>query len=145
MKVIVDANVFLSYLAAPETGRTITWVVGACLTRADIELVLPPGLIEEVAEKVASKQYFQERIPQEQLEEFIRQLRQLAALPPPLEEIPPYSRDPEDDYLIAYGLVNEVNYLVTGDPDLLVLRRVENVAIVEPSQFLDILQAAGMA
>jgi uncharacterized protein len=61
-------------------------------------------------------------------------------LPPPLEEIAAYSRDPKDDYLVAYGVVNEADYLITGDLDLLVLGQVGDLQIVNPAQFIAVLQ-----
>lgn len=136
MRVILDTNVFLSYLAAPDTERALTWVVRTCLTREDIEIVVPPELIDELSEKVVEKKYFRERVPQEKAAEFIEQLHLLADLSSPLEDIPVFSRDPGDDYLIAHGIVNEVDYIVTGDADLLVLKRVEHLQIMTPSAFL---------
>ena len=56
------------------------------------------------------------------------------------EKIPAVTRDPKDDYLLAYGLVGEADYLVTGDEDLLVLRQVEDVRIVTASQFWEVLE-----
>lgn len=139
MKVILDTNVFLSYLAAPDRERTITWVVRTCLSHEDIDIVLPPELIDELAEKIIEKKYFRERVPYRKAAQFIEQLRDLAELPPPLEEIPTFSHDPEDDYLIAYAIVNAVDYVVTGDPDLVVLKQVEGVQMVTPAAFWTML------
>ena len=57
------------------------------------------------------------------------------------EEIPPVSRDPKDDYLLAYGLVGGADYLVTGDEDLLTLRDVEGLKIVSPREFVTLLES----
>jgi putative PIN family toxin of toxin-antitoxin system len=58
------------------------------------------------------------------------------------EEIPAVTRDPKDDYLLAYALVGEADYLVTGDKDLLVLKQVDTVKIVTSREFLSILKTA---
>lgn len=143
MKVLIDANVFLSYLLSPSLTSTISTVVTACFT-TEIEVLAPPELIAEITEKLATKRYFRERVPQEKIDRFIQQLTSLAELPPPLEAIDSYGRDPKDDYLIAYGVVNDTDYVVTGDADLLVLREIGKLKIAAPADFLTILKEAGM-
>jgi uncharacterized protein len=144
MKVLIDTNVFLSYLLASGSPRTITTVVRTCLGHDEIELLVPPPQIQELADTVATKRYFRTRIPHDLIDNggsrFIQQLTLFAQLPPPLEEIAAYSRDVKDDYLVAYGVVNEADYLITGDADLLVLGRVGDLEIVNPSQFIAVLQ-----
>lgn len=143
MKVLIDANVFLSYLLSPSLTTTISLVVITCLT-TDIEVVVPPKLIAEITEKLATKRFFRERVPQEKVDRFVQQLKSLAELPPPLEEIVSYGRDPKDDYLIAYGVVNDADYIVTGDADLLILQQVDKLKIVTPGDFLVVIQQAGL-
>jgi putative PIN family toxin of toxin-antitoxin system len=143
MKVLIDANVFLSYLLSPSLTSTISTVVTACFT-TDIEVLVPCELIAEITEKLATKRYFRERVPQDKIDQFIQQLTSLAELPPPLEGIASYGRDPKDDYLIAYGVVNDADYVVTGDADLLVLSEVGTLQIVAPANFLTILKEEGM-
>jgi uncharacterized protein len=47
-----------------------------------------------------------------------------------------WSRDPNDDHVIACALAAAADFLVTGDDDLLTLGRVEGVAIVTPAILL---------
>ena len=44
--------------------------------------------------------------------------------------------DPDDDYLIAYGLAYKVDFLITGDAMVRALNRVEQMTIVTPAEFL---------
>jgi putative PIN family toxin of toxin-antitoxin system len=144
MKVIIDTNVFLSYVLSPASQRVITTVVTACLTLDEIDLMIPPEQITEFATKAATKRYFRTRIPQRAIDHFVAQLKALGEMMPPLEEIASYSRDPKDDYLVAYGVVNEADYLVTGDHDLRVLERVGALQIVPPSQFIKLLHSQNL-
>lgn len=139
-RVLIDANIWLSYLLAPDQERTITLVVRACLSDA-VELIVPPELLEEIVTILTTRRYFLERVSQERREELVRQLQLYHDLAGSLEAPPPYTRDRKDDYLIAYGLLNDVNYLITGDKDLLVLRRIAALEIVDPEDFLTILSA----
>jgi uncharacterized protein len=139
MNVLLDANVFLSYLLAPSPHSTIPLVVDTCFT-AEINILVPPELIAEIAEKAATKRYFRERIPQQEIDQFVQQLTSVGTPLPPLAKRVTYSRDPKDDYLIAYGIVYDADYLVTGDADLLILQASELLKIVTPADFLAILR-----
>ncbi len=50
------------------------------------------------------------------------------------------TRDPKDDYLLAYALVGKADYLVTGDEDLLELEQVDALKIVTAREFLTVLE-----
>ncbi len=50
-----------------------------------------------------------------------------------------WSRDPEDDKFIRCAQVGKCVRLVTGDDDLLSLKRVGKVAILSPAEFLGVL------
>ena len=140
MKVLLDTNVMLSYMLAPTTTRVVATVVTACFARDEIDLLVPREQIDEFVAKAVTKRYFRQRIPQTAIDAFVRQLTAVGELLPPLDEIAAYTRDAKDDYLVAYGVVNEADYLVTGDADLLVLGRVGELEIVNPLRFLSVLR-----
>jgi uncharacterized protein len=144
VKVLIDTNIWLSYLIAPSLPRAITTVVDACFTLDEIDVIVPPELIAELADKVATKRYFRTRIPHATINAFIEQLTALAELPPPLEEIAAYSRDPKDDYLVACGIINEADFVITGDADLLVLGHVGALQIINASDFVSVLREHGL-
>jgi putative PIN family toxin of toxin-antitoxin system len=49
------------------------------------------------------------------------------------------SRDPGDDFLLAFSKEHKVNYLVTGDKDLLAIKKCQDTSIVTFSDFLKII------
>lgn len=49
------------------------------------------------------------------------------------------SRDPDDDMIIATAIAGNADYVVTGDDDLLTLKKHQGVRIIKPKQFLDVL------
>ena len=55
MRVLVDTNVWLSYLLTPDSEGTIATVVRACLS-ADIDVVVPPELIATYLNHMAAQQ-----------------------------------------------------------------------------------------
>jgi len=50
----------------------------------------------------------------------------------------PVSRDPDDDNIIATALSGTCDCIITGDKDLLVLKKVGDIIIVSPSLFWQI-------
>lgn len=143
MKVIVDANVWLSYLLSPSSERVITRVVRACLS-TDIDLIVPQELIVELREILTNKPHFQVHVSQEQAEQFFNALSDRAEILPSLHTVASYVRDPDDDYLIAHGLMFDVDYIVTGDMAVRLLSQVGNLRIVTPAEFIDVLEHSNL-
>jgi uncharacterized protein len=141
MKVILDTNIYISYLLVNGKRRTITDIVEACLTDEDINLIVPQEMLEELSQTIQGKNYLRTHITQQDLAGLLEVLRITAIIPPLLEDIAPLSRDPDDDYLLAYGLIEEVDYLVTGDDDLLTLGEIDKLSIVGAPAFQQILNS----
>lgn len=53
-------------------------------------------------------------------------------------EVPAVSRDADDDVVLAAAIVGQVDVIVTGDRDLLVLGEHQGVPICTPRQFTDV-------
>jgi predicted nucleic acid-binding protein len=47
------------------------------------------------------------------------------------------SRDKKDDKILQCGLDGNVDYIVTGDKDLLVLKEYETIKIINPKDYLE--------
>ena len=48
----------------------------------------------------------------------------------------PICRDPDDDIVLGTAIAGSVDYIITGDKDLLVLHEVFDIKIVSPSDFI---------
>jgi putative PIN family toxin of toxin-antitoxin system len=140
MRVLVDTNVFISYLLHPQNAGPVQRIFYA-LADEKVTLLIPEALLEEIRFTVASKPRLARRIPLPELDLFIASLRELATEIPLIEEpIPIVTRDPKDDYLLAYAFVGAADVLVTGDKDLLVLNdQIEGLHILTPRQFSELL------
>jgi len=140
MQVLIDANVFISYLLHPGRTTAVVNVVEAGIL-GDYTVLLPAKLRDDIAVVIRNKDYLARRISPQQLDRLWEGLELRAKdIPEITEEIPPVTRDPKDDYLIAYALVGEADYLVSGDPDLQALEQVESVRIMSPVEFWEILE-----
>ncbi len=140
MRVLTDTNVFISYLLDPEKDEKLQYVVEAGF-EGEYTPILPQEVFDELKRKLAIKSFLIQHIPKSASEKFIKALSIVVELIPPIAEpIPEVSRDKKDDYLLAYGVVGEADYLVSGDDDLQVLKQVGNVKIVSPAEFYEILK-----
>ena len=75
MRIILDTNVYVSYLLVRNRRRKVTDVVEACLTDSKIELLVPQEIIDEISRVVVEKDYLRSRIPQESQEGLLSALR----------------------------------------------------------------------
>ncbi len=136
MRVLLDANIFISYLLNPHKPGAFRDIMSAAF-EGGFTLLLPEALLAEFVNKIPQKPFLAERIHAEQLRQFTQLLNEIAEKIPVIkEEIPAVIRDPKDDYLLAYAMVGEANYLVTGDEDLLVLGAVGPLDIIKPRDFV---------
>jgi putative PIN family toxin of toxin-antitoxin system len=140
MRVLLDANIFISYLLNPEKPGAVRNIVRAAVL-GNYTLLLPDALLDEFVSKIPTRSYLSERISTGELATFVAIVRKSSEVVAEIEDmIPAVTRDPKDDYLLAYAVVGEADYLVTGDKDLLILENVGNMKIIKPADFAALLE-----
>ena len=136
MRVLLDANILISYLLNRREDSPITRVVEAGIL-GEFTLLLPEALMKEFSAKVSDKPYLAKRITTSEMKQFAAILSAHSETIPIIREtIPAVARDPKDDYLLAYAVVGKADFLVTGDEDLLELQHVQGVHICRPREFV---------
>lgn len=140
-RVLLDTNILVSYLLTPQKSSVIARIVEAGIL-GRFDLLLPEDLLDELVEKARTKSYLAERITPEEVRELVDVLCEVSEIIPKItQSIPAVTRDPKDDYLLAYALVGQADYLVTGDRDLLVLGQVEDTKIVTARDFAEVIKS----
>jgi uncharacterized protein len=61
---------------------------------------------------------------------------ELCEFAPPVALPKPICRDADDDVVLATAVAGRAAYIVTGDEDLLVLKKYQGIRILSPRQFL---------
>ena len=136
LRVLLDANIFISYLLNPLADSPIPPIIRASVM-GTFTLLLPDALLDEFSAKIVTKPYLADRISQEEVAQLTATLMaNCEVIPKITRAIPAVTRDPKDDYLLAYAVVDEADYLATGDEDLLVLEEVQGVRIICPRSFV---------
>jgi uncharacterized protein len=140
MRALLDANVLISYLLTPAGDSPVVRIVEAGVL-GRYTLLLPDALLRELGAAVAAKPYLVAgRIGRDDMRALEKVLTSVAEVIPAIQgPIPEVTRDRSDDYLLAYAVVSEADYLVTGDRDLLTIERIESVRIVTPRDFAALL------
>jgi uncharacterized protein len=143
VRVLLDTNLFISYLLFPHGRNNPTLIVEAAVVGVFTLLLAGEGLAE-LTRRVSTKPYLIRRITPSDLAAALATLEAAGEIIPPIAAaVPATSRDRKDDYLLAYAVVGQADYLVTGDRDLLTLGEVEGVRIVSPATFMALLATDG--
>lgn len=126
MRVVLDASVIIAAAAARGVCEA---VFELCLDQH--QLIICEGLLREIDEKLR----FKINVPAPVVAEYLQLLRNNAETVTPSAVDPESCRDPDD--LVILGLVSpgNVEAIVTGDQDLLVLGSYEKARIISPREF----------
>ncbi len=141
MDAVLDTNVAISATINPKgpSARLIDrW------RARSFQWVTSPPLLEELEHTLAYPRlgkYLASRRPQ--VNRFLDDLRQNTRLVVPTQQIDVIKRDPPDNRVLEAAVEGRVEYIVSGDNDLLELGQYENIRIITPARFLAILSATG--
>lgn len=129
MKLVLDTNVVLAAVLVPGLCRELL-----AKHLHGHELWGSKPLLAEFADKLLNK--FGEP-PEES--SFFCAYRDRLRMIEPVELPKPVCRDPDDDMVLATAIAAQANAIISGNKDLLVIKRYAGVAIVSPRQFLEVI------
>jgi putative PIN family toxin of toxin-antitoxin system len=136
IRAVLDTNVVLSGLLWHGTPHALLDRV----REGTLIFISSPALLAELAEVIARPKYdailVRSNTSRERSLVEVRELTEVIA-PPPLAQ--PVCRDPDD--VLALGVVANVDCIVSGDSDLLTLKRFQGIAIVTPAEALRLVDA----
>lgn len=139
LSVVVDTNVFVSGLIV-EKGLPHQLIK---LLEEDLFLLIISQKMRDELEEVLFRAKFSAFLSQDKLSKFFRMIDIISIVVSPHTIIPIEVRDPKDQKVLATALEGEVDYLVTGDEDLLDLKnnpKLGKLKIVGVKEFLKLLK-----
>ena len=129
VRLVVDVNVLISSLMGGELAGLSAAFADArfhvCTTNEQLAELL------EVVERPKFRKYFTLAEGRAFFADFCL-IAESTSVKAPYE---PVSRDPKDDYLLALAKAAKADLLITGDEDLLVLKKYGKTRILKPSVF----------
>jgi putative PIN family toxin of toxin-antitoxin system len=138
VRIVADTNTVVSALlwgGAPEQ-------VLIAAREKRITLYTSPALIAELEEIVGRKK-FVPRLARagSSASQLVGDYRALTEIVLPTH-VPAVVRDPDDDQVLACALAAQADAIVSGDNDLLVLGRYQDIPIFTPAQALEVIRTA---
>ena len=137
MRLILDTNILLSALLSPlgaPAKLLDAW------ERKTFTLVTSEALIAEFRD-VAGRPFFRARLRASKVELLAAGLQDFSFycgnLPSGI-----VAPDPKDSYLLAMAEASQAEFLVTGDKELLSLKRHKSTRIVTPAAMIELLKEA---
>lgn len=130
MRIVLDANVVVAAFAARGLCESL---FEFCL--GSHEILLSDGLLKEIRRNLAKKVKLDRRT----IAEIERLLRENGAILEPAAVADDVCRDADDLHVLGLAKTGRANYLVTGDDDLLTLKRFGRCRIVTPRQFWSLM------
>jgi uncharacterized protein len=141
VRVLVDANIYISYLLIPSGDRDPNVIVDEALAGVYVPLLVPE-LMAELQRKVGEKQYLRERIAGDALGQLVESLKVIGESLPALDLEPPaIGRDRKDDYLFAHAAKAQADFIVSGDEDVVAVGRLGDVRVLSTAEFALLLRA----
>lgn len=138
LRAVLDANVLVSALIRPE--GTPGKIVSRWLAEKPFELVVSRAIIDEVrraARYERVRKYM--RLSQREAEALLAILQASANLVTGTTAIEGVAVDADDHKVLAAALEGDADFLVTGDQELLALRRHAGFRIITAAAFLAML------
>jgi putative PIN family toxin of toxin-antitoxin system len=130
MRIVLDANVIVAAFASRGLCESVMEV---CLS--EHEIVLSEELLDEILGSLLQKI----RLPSGVVDSIGELLREHATMLNPIPIAPGVCRDPDDLKVLSLAVASKADYIVTGDKDLLALKKYEGIPILSPRSFSDIL------
>ncbi len=132
MKFVLDANVIIAAFAARGLCESVMEVC-----RSDHEIVLSDGLLDEILRNLRLKI----KLPTKFVYNIGELLREHSNISIPVPLASDVCRDPDDIKILGLAVASNADYIVTGDKDLLVLKNFQDIPILNPRSFSDILHS----
>ena len=130
MKVIIDTNLWISFLFGHQTQ-----LVRRMLTDVRFDVYVCPCLIEEIRD-VACRDKIRKYINQTDLEDLLTIIHAFCKFADIKVEVAHSAiRDPKDLYLLALADTIDADYIVSGDADLTDLNQHGNTKILKLADF----------
>lgn len=125
-KLVVDTNIFVSgLLFGGKPGKVLELI-----SQGKIKLVTSPEIEAEVLSKL--EKFGVESVV---IDGIIALFRHGSERVLPIRKLK-LSRDAKDDIFLETAVESEADFLVTGDKDLLVLKKIGKTEIVRPAEFI---------
>jgi putative PIN family toxin of toxin-antitoxin system len=133
IKIVLDTNIWISYLISKNSNQWDTLIFSD-----KIQIIYSEKLLNEFIE-VTQRDKFRKFFSLEDLEVILKFLGDFAIFVESIGKKYTLCRDLKDNFLLDLAVTAEADFLVTGDKDLLEIKTLENVKILSPTDFINLI------
>ena len=133
MKIVIDSNIFVSSFFWKGNPRKI---FDRVIDGFD-ELFITNDILEEIREVLSRDKFDAET---KEIDDYIKIIENYSQKIVHNNIIENVSRDIDDNKILKCGLEGNVEYIITGDKDLLVLKEYKSIKIINPKEYLEIAE-----
>ncbi len=136
-RVVLDSVVAVSSFLT--TGLTAELVL---LCEEKVELYTTEKILQEIRHVLLAKPHIRNRYDYTttEVDVFVAYLQEISTIIEQLPELNVIEHDPKDDMIIACAVAASANYIISRDKHLLDLGRYQDIQIVTPENFMQILR-----
>ncbi len=131
MKIVLDANVVVAAFASRGLCESI---MELCLS--EHKIMLCHDLLDEILRNLRKKI----KLPSRTADDISKLLQEHAQMFNPVPLAADACRDPDDIKILGLAIAANADYIVTGDKDLLVLKYIQNIPLLNPRPFSNLLR-----
>lgn len=128
MKAVIDTNIWISYLLGGLLQELDKWILSG-----EIKLAVSDKMLKEFSE-VVNRPKLKPLFQSERVKELFALLDNYAVVVSPTQRTE-VCRDPKDNFLLEAALEGNVDCIITGDDDLLILDPFYGIRILTPADF----------
>ncbi len=133
MKAVIDTNIWVSFLIGKLLAGLDDYILDGLL-----EVVMSDEQLEEITTVLRRPKFFK-HFSSEDIEEFVSLIYKTSVIVDIHHAIKD-CRDEKDNFILETAIRGRVDYIVTGDKDLLVLNPYRGKKIIEFREFENILK-----
>ena len=126
MRLVLDSNILI---AAYISNGLCSEILESCLK--EHELVISDVIFQETGDHLVRK--FKQ--PVGEVKEYLHILGLHSETIEPVVFSKTVCRDPKDDFILGTAVAGKAHYLISGDKDLLSLKRYHSIQILSPRDF----------
>ena len=134
MRLILDTNLWISFLISSKFEK-----LDELLINQKSKLLFSQEHLEEFV-AVAKRPKLRKYISKDELEDLLETIHEVAEFVNVTSKVSK-CRDPKDNFLLSLAVDGKADYLLTGDKDLLVLKKIGKTEIRTISEFFDVVDS----
>lgn len=137
LRVVVDTNVFISAFLIKSS---IPYLILEAVRSQKCILIMSPAILGEIEEVINRQKIIQRtKTTKEERKTFIQNIIDISFFVLDQNILNVIKENPDDDKFLSAAFLSNADYIISGDKHLLNLKTYKDIKIIEPSEFVNLL------